>query len=73
MSPTIVAAPEIRPGAFFFQMLEQYGDMADQIVFASDYPHWDADDPDSAFPVNLPPELQRKIYFDNAARLYNLA
>src|SRR5215210_1311162 len=40
-------------GAFFFQMLEQYGDMADQIVFASDYPHWDADDPDGAFPVHL--------------------
>jgi uncharacterized protein len=59
-------------GAYFFQMLEQYGDMVDQIVFASDYPHWDADDPDGAFPVSLPPDLQQKIYFDNAAKLYEL-
>lgn len=43
------------------------------MIFATDYPHWDADDPDEAFPVALPPELQQKIYFDNAASLYGLA
>ncbi|HEY3080090.1 MAG TPA: amidohydrolase family protein [Chloroflexota bacterium] len=57
---------------YFFQMLEQYGDLVDHILFASDYPHWDYDDPDQAFPVSLPPELQQKIYFENAARLYRL-
>ena len=31
------------------------------------------DDPDLAFPVALTPELQQKLYFDNAAVLYNLA
>jgi predicted TIM-barrel fold metal-dependent hydrolase len=59
--------------AYFFHLLEQFGDLADHILFASDYPHWDYDDPDAAFPVSLPPDVQKKIYFDNAARLYNLA
>jgi hypothetical protein len=57
----------------FLQLLEQYGDLVDHILFASDYPHWDYDHPDQAFPVNLPHELQQKIYFDNAAKLYGLA
>jgi predicted TIM-barrel fold metal-dependent hydrolase len=57
---------------YFLDMLEQYGDLVDHILFASDYPHWDYDDPDQAFPVTLPRELQQMIYFDNAARLYNL-
>ncbi len=56
---------------YFLQMLEHYGSV-DQIMFASDYPHWDADNPDEAFPVPLPPEIERKIYFENAARLYGL-
>lgn len=61
-----------RPRAFF-QLLEQFGPAVDHIVFATDYPHWDADDPDEAFPVSLPAELQQRIYHDNAARLYRLA
>jgi predicted TIM-barrel fold metal-dependent hydrolase len=56
----------------FHQLLEHFGPSIDRIVFATDYPHWDADDPDEAFPVALPPELAQKIYFDNAARLYGL-
>jgi predicted TIM-barrel fold metal-dependent hydrolase len=56
----------------FLQLLEHFGPSVDRIVFATDYPHWDADDPDEAFPVALPPELQQKIYFDNAASLYGL-
>jgi predicted TIM-barrel fold metal-dependent hydrolase len=56
----------------FFELLEQYGEMVDHILFASDYPHWDADEPDTAFPVTIPPALQQKIYFDNAAKLYGL-
>ncbi len=56
----------------FFQMLDQLGDMVDHVLFASDYPHWDADQPDDAFPVTLPDALVRKIYFQNAAALYGL-
>jgi predicted TIM-barrel fold metal-dependent hydrolase len=57
----------------FHQLLEHFGPAVDNILFATDYPHWDADDPDESFPVALSPELQQKIYFDNAARLYGLA
>jgi predicted TIM-barrel fold metal-dependent hydrolase len=57
----------------FRELFEQLGDAVDNVVFASDYPHWDADEPDTAFPVDLRHALQQKIYFDNAARLYNLA
>ena len=39
---------------------------------ASDYPHWDADDPGVALPHVLPEELKHKIRFANAARLYGL-
>ena len=57
---------------YFHQMLEQYGDMVDHILFASDYPHWDSDDPDFALPTNLPEETLKAIQYDNAKKLYNL-
>ena len=56
----------------FHQMLDQYGDMVDHILFASDYPHWDSDDPDFALPNNLAEDLVQAIHFDNAKKLYNL-
>ena len=42
-------------------------------MFATDYPHWDFDAPDQAFPVRLPAELERKIYSENARAVYRLA
>jgi predicted TIM-barrel fold metal-dependent hydrolase len=56
----------------FLELLEQFGDMADHILFASDYPHWDSDDPDFALPNQISDELTQKIHFENAKRLYNL-
>ena len=53
-------------------MLEQYGDMADHILFASDYPHWDGDDPDFALPNVLSDEVKAKIQYENARTLYGL-
>jgi hypothetical protein len=41
-------------------------------MFASDYPHWDWDSPEGAFPVRLPDDLRAKIYYGNARRLYRL-
>ena len=46
--------------------------MTDRLLFATDYPHWDFDAPDQAFPVCLDPELERNIMADNAWRLYRL-
>lgn len=35
------------------------------LLYSSDYPHWDFDDPIAAL-RHLPPDLQRRIYRDNA-------
>jgi predicted TIM-barrel fold metal-dependent hydrolase len=42
----------------------------DRIMFSSDYPHWDFDDPFQALPPNLTEAQQRKIYAGNARALY---
>lgn len=57
--------------AFFLQLLAQLG-MNDKLLFATDYPHWDFDAPDQAFPVRLPPELRQRIQRENAHALYRL-
>jgi predicted TIM-barrel fold metal-dependent hydrolase len=48
----------------------------DTIVYASDYPHWDARYPDSVRLIaerdDLSPALKRKILCDNGRRLYRL-
>jgi uncharacterized protein len=56
----------------FVQMLEHFGDMVSNILFASDYPHWDSDDPDFALPSILPDDVLQAIQFDNAKKLYSL-
>jgi predicted TIM-barrel fold metal-dependent hydrolase len=57
--------------AFFPQLLDQLG-MNDRLMFATDYPHWDFDAPDQAFPVRLPDDLKNQILRDNAYALYRL-
>jgi uncharacterized protein len=42
------------------------------LCFASDFPHWDFDDPERAFPKTIGPELLKRILYDNAAELYGL-
>ena len=44
----------------------------DRILFASDYPHWDFDDPHYAIPVSFGEERRRKIFSENARGLYRL-
>jgi predicted TIM-barrel fold metal-dependent hydrolase len=39
------------------------------VVFASDYPHWDFDNPLTAFTF-FPAELKRRIFVENAVELY---
>jgi predicted TIM-barrel fold metal-dependent hydrolase len=41
-------------------------------MLASDYPHWDGDNPDVVLPSQLPEEWRRRIRFDNASELYQL-
>ena len=53
------------------QAIEHIG-QDDRVLFATDYPHWDYDDPQRALPEGMPPELRRKILSENAKRLYGL-
>lgn len=51
-------------------MAIEHTGMADRILFASDYPHWDFDSPSQALPKALPKDLRARILGDNAAGLY---
>jgi predicted TIM-barrel fold metal-dependent hydrolase len=42
----------------------------DRILFASDYPHWDFDDPFLALPPSLNETQRTQIYSGNARGLY---
>jgi hypothetical protein len=45
----------------------------DRFMFASDYPHWDFDDPLVALPPSLDDARRTKIYSGNARALYRFA
>jgi predicted TIM-barrel fold metal-dependent hydrolase len=47
-------------------------DMDSHILFSSDYPHWDYDDPSRALPKELSSDLRGAILSDNARELYGL-
>jgi predicted TIM-barrel fold metal-dependent hydrolase len=53
------------------EVFERIG--ADRLLFATDYPHWDYDDPARAFPAPLPPKLRERVYAGNARALYGLS
>lgn len=54
----------------FIQLMEHLG-TDDMLMFATDYPHWDFDDPSRAFPIKLSADLEQKIMSENAKAVYN--
>ena len=44
----------------------------DRIMFATDYPHWDYDDPRTAFPIRLSNAEHQAIFRDNALGVFDL-
>jgi predicted TIM-barrel fold metal-dependent hydrolase len=44
----------------------------DRVVFSSDYPHWDFDDPRYTFKINLTERQRAMIFRENAQALYRL-
>jgi uncharacterized protein len=45
---------------------------ADRLMFSTDYPHWDFDDPQRAFKTEIPAECRKAIFRDNAVALFRL-
>jgi len=52
------------------EIIEEFG--SDNVVFATDYPHFDFDDPDTVFPKAVPSELRAKVLRENGCRLFGL-
>jgi hypothetical protein len=44
----------------------------DRLLFASDYPHWDFDDPFRAFPASIGEDGKRRILAENGKAVYRL-
>ena len=44
----------------------------DRLLYATDYPHWDFDDPAQVLPRGLAPERLEMIRRGNARKLYRL-
>ncbi len=42
------------------------------LLFSTDYPHWDNDFPNMTL-TRIAPEMRQRIFFDNAAELFNLS
>ena len=45
----------------------------DRILFATDYPHWDFDDPAQALPFKMTEAQKRAVFLDNAKAVYRQA
>jgi predicted TIM-barrel fold metal-dependent hydrolase len=52
------------------EMVEEF--CADNVLYASDYPHFDFDDPDTVFPRSFSEELRTKILRTNGKRFFQL-
>lgn len=63
--------PESR--AQLLEMLQQL-DMTDKLMYSSDYPHWDYDDPTRVLPRSLVGDAVRaQVFSDNAERCFKLS
>ncbi|UZG60368.1 amidohydrolase family protein [Rhodococcus opacus] len=54
-----------------FQLFEMIG-TDEFLMYSSDYPHWDYDDPGRALPAIFPKDLRHKINYENAKKLYGI-
>jgi predicted TIM-barrel fold metal-dependent hydrolase len=52
------------------KLLELF-DAPTMLMFSSDYPHWDADNPDVALKA-IPEDYRGRVFFDNAAETFGL-
>jgi predicted TIM-barrel fold metal-dependent hydrolase len=45
----------------------------DRVLFATDYPHWDFDDPAQALPIRMDETQRRQVFLENAKAVYGIA
>ena len=45
----------------------------DRLLFATDYPHWDYDDPSRVLPAGVSEANREAFYLNNALKLYGLS
>ena len=45
----------------------------DRVLFATDYPHWDFDDPAHALPMRMTEAQRRAVFLENAQAVYGVA
>lgn len=45
----------------------------DRVLFATDYPHWDYDDPSRALPIEMTEAQRRAVFLENAKAVYTAA
>jgi hypothetical protein len=58
------------PSETIWSVLDEF-DLRELCMFASDYPHWDADEPEYVY-GRFPKEWREKVFWKNAANLYGL-
>jgi predicted TIM-barrel fold metal-dependent hydrolase len=44
----------------------------DRVLFATDYPHWDYDDPAHALPIQMDDAQRRQVFLENAKAVYGI-
>jgi predicted TIM-barrel fold metal-dependent hydrolase len=62
---------EPEPRSHLLDTLEWMG--PDRLLFATDYPHWDYDDPAQALPLPVSMELRQRFFLGNAQAVYGIA
>ncbi len=60
------------PDPEFMQQIVQQMGSDELLMFATDYPHWQFDAPEEAFPIPVSADLSQKIMGDNARAFYRL-
>jgi predicted TIM-barrel fold metal-dependent hydrolase len=60
-----------RPEQFvdMLRHLEHLG-MGERVMFSTDYPHWDFDSPERAFPDVVDRRIRENVFLNNARKLY---
>jgi predicted TIM-barrel fold metal-dependent hydrolase len=60
------------PDSYHLRQIMEQLESDDMLMFSTDYPHWHFNSSEEALPVELAPEVERKIMAENARAFYRL-